>query len=133
MSILVMFLIAQKSHLQEKRFIVDHSSENYSSSEQRKHGGGSGLVGSPHQRAEKGEWQCSEGWVLFPFLVWNPSQCNDTTIGMGFPYSLNSLCKYLHRHTQGCASLAVLLDSINLTMGINHHDVKNQFGNLLLI
>lgn len=128
MSILVVFLIAHKSHLQEKMFIVDHSSENYSPSEKRKHGRGSGLVSSLHQRAENGEWQSSEGWVLFPFPVWNPRP-----IRMGFPYSVNSLWKYPHRQTQGCASLAVLLDSIKLTIGINHHNVKNQFGNLLLI
>lgn len=131
MSILVVFLIAHKSHLQEKMFIVDHSSENYSPSEQRKHGRRSGLVSSPPpppQRAEKGEWQSSEGWVLFSFPVWNPRP-----IRIGFSDSVNSLWKYPHRHTQGCALLAVLLDSIKLTIGINHHNVKNQFGNLLLI
>lgn len=79
MSILVVFLIAHKGRLQEKRFIMDHSSEKYSPSEQRKHGGRSDLVSSSHQRAEKGEWWCSEGWILLPFLVWNPSQSNDTT------------------------------------------------------
>lgn len=62
-----------------------------------------------------------------------PASATTPPVGMGFPYAVNSLWKYPHRHTQRCASLAVLLDSIKLTMGINHHNVKNQFGSLLSI
>lgn len=118
-SILVMFLLNHKSNVSKERFVVAHGSENLSPSEQRKHGSGRGLVHCAYQKAEKGEQQCSDGC--------NPQSLlgmESQPVERHCTHSVNSLWKQPHRHTQGCASLMVFLDPIELTMGINHHNVK---------
>lgn len=115
--------IPDKSNLRNKRVVLAYSSEGYSPSQQGRYGGrnkGQLILAFPRSEREIDEQQCSAYFLSFTQTLVLSNGRVPVMVKVDLTISHPLILENPNRHVHRLISL-VLLDTIKLTININHH------------